>query len=106
MFTDYFHYLLDLLNKEMVENIIYVEQSLLCISEVANVFRQLLMIKKKILVWITQLKMSSAEFCFCINILLPAICKGIKKRKKLKSNALLEERKFCTLIMLQMLNSE
>lgn len=33
-------------NKEMVENMIYVKQSLFCVSEVANVFCQLLIEKK------------------------------------------------------------
>lgn len=79
----------------MVENMIYVKQSLFCISEVAIVFCQLLIKKKKFVVWITQLNVSSAEFCFYINVLRPAKCKFIKERKK--SDALLEERKFCTL---------
>lgn len=50
MFTDYFHYLVYSLNNEMIENIIYAKQSLLCISEFTNMFCQLLIVKRKILV--------------------------------------------------------
>lgn len=64
MFTDYFHYLIYSHNKEMVENMIYGKQSLFCVSEVANMFCQLLIQKEKISV------IYSIKCVFCRVLLL------------------------------------
>jgi len=52
MLLDYFNYLFDLLtrNKEMFVNMIYVRHGFFQLQEVANIFCQLLILKKNTVV--------------------------------------------------------